>query len=297
MEQMQQLNIDLYPSVIDDEKVVKKRKIKNLNKEPFSAYSFASAIDNKDLREIKKLCNKVNNNIKNKNNKIDIILELYKRNFLNSRRIKFIIEKCTNYMNISSYVIKILMQKNEVNILDIIFENFKIYDNDFILKLLFYYKNKTAVSVSCLNEQISNKFFNISVKSFNYCYNYTYYGIGKYLLNECNKENINIFIIKYLIEHGAKINIINIQSGYDETALIKAYSNGNKVVVKYLIKHGSDISKKDENGETILFKACSNGDKTLVKYLIEHGHGIDINKKILGVKFHYLKHLKMEMKP
>ena len=40
--------------------MMKKRKLKNLNKEPFSTYSFASAIDNKDLSEIKKLCNKVN---------------------------------------------------------------------------------------------------------------------------------------------------------------------------------------------------------------------------------------------
>jgi len=145
---------------------------------------------------------------------------------------------CTKYLNVSSDLIKILIKDEKINLLDIIFSYFKFYDNDFILKLLFYYKNKITISTFDLNQQISNEKFNISIntKDPGLIYkNFYNNNINKYLLNECDKKDVNIYIIKYLVEHGA------------------------------------DIDKEDMNGITPLFNACKNRNETTVKYLMEHG--------------------------
>ena len=43
------------------------------------------------------------------------------------------------------------------------------------------------------------------------------------------KKDINIYIIKYLIEHGTDIN---------NESFLYACSSGNEVIVKYLFEHG-----------------------------------------------------------
>ena len=104
------------------------------------------AIDNKNIIEIKKLNNNFNKKYKNnKNNKIDIIFELYNNNLLTVERLQFILSDCSKYLNISSDLIKKKLIKNEeISLLDIIFNNLIFCDDitEFILQLLLYYKNK-----------------------------------------------------------------------------------------------------------------------------------------------------------
>jgi len=52
--------------------------------------------------------------------------------------------------------------------------------------------------------------------------------LNKYLINEFNKKDINISIIKYLIEHGIDINKEDMLS---EILLFKACKNGNEVII------------------------------------------------------------------
>jgi len=66
---------------------------------------------------------------------------------------------CTQYLNISSNLIKRLVKEEKVTLLDIIFNSLKFYDNAFILQLLFHFKNKIAISTSDLSQQISNEKF------------------------------------------------------------------------------------------------------------------------------------------
>jgi len=66
---------------------------------------------------------------------------LYKNNQLNYKRFKFIINNCTNYLNISSNLIKALLKNNNKELLELLFKKFKFFDNDFILNLLIWYKN------------------------------------------------------------------------------------------------------------------------------------------------------------
>ena len=72
------------------------------------------------------------------------------------------------------------------------------------MQLLFSYKNKKAISISALNQQISNEKFKIPLNTED-----PYNNNGEYLLNECKKKDINIHIIKYLIEHGVDIKRTN----------------------------------------------------------------------------------------
>ena len=162
------------------------------------------------------------------------------------------------------------MKNDEVSLLDIIFDSLKFYDNDFVLQLLCYYNDKTTISISDLIQQIDK--FKIS-KSTKYTNNNT----DKYLINECNKKEVNIYIIKYLIEHGANINK---EDRKGETPLFNVCRNGNEIIVKYLVKHGADVNKENKYGKTPLFDACFSGNEKIVKYIVEHG--AEINKEILN---------------
>jgi len=61
----------------------------------------------------------------------------------------------------------------------------------------------------------------------------------------------NETVVKYLVDHGAEINIVN---NLGETPLLYACSNdtGNLNLVKYLIEHGTDINVADNDGKSSL---------------------------------------------
>jgi len=82
--------------------------------------------------------------------------------------IQFIMTYSAEY--VTSYLIKQFMKDDKVDFLDIIFSQFKFYDNDFILQLLLYYKNKKPIFTSNLEQQISNKQFKISLNDFDFNY-------------------------------------------------------------------------------------------------------------------------------
>ena len=148
---MEQINIDSYISILDNleakKSSKKKRKLNNLNKKQFNVVFL---LDSKNITEIKNSSNNIN-----KNNKIDIISKMYNNNLLTIERLQFIMKYCINYFNISSDLIKKLLKDEKVTLLDVIFSNFKFYDNKFILQLLLYYNNKTTISISNLYQQIS----------------------------------------------------------------------------------------------------------------------------------------------
>jgi len=141
--------------------------------------SYISAIDSKDLNKLENLIN----------NKIDIIFELYNSDLLNKKHLNFIMKNCTKCLNISSNLVKRLIKDKKISLQDIIFSSntLKFYDNNFILQLLLHYKNKTEISTQELKYQISNEKFKI-LTSKNYSNN-----VGKYLIDETNKNNINIY--------------------------------------------------------------------------------------------------------
>ena len=189
-------------------------------------------------------------------------MEIYNEKKLTPERLKSLINDNHNDLYISSYLIKLLMKENEVELLKIIFDNSKFYDNEFIKQLIYQYKYKTLISTKELNQKISNKEYKIII-DYESSYYYSFSSSNTFKIKNMNKT-----LIYYLVEHGIDINKDNI---FKETPLFYTCKSGNKDLVEYLVKHGADINKK------VLYMACFSGNKYLVKYLVEHG--ADINKE------------------
>ncbi|ORX77403.1 hypothetical protein BCR32DRAFT_60472, partial [Anaeromyces robustus] len=163
------------------------------------------AIEKKKINKIKLLINN--------NNKRDILYEMYDKNELSEKKLKFIIEKCSNYLYISTPLIERLIKEDNYQLFSIIIENLNFFDNKFILNiLLFHYKNKTPISTSDLKQQISKYKFKLNKYNI-----YRRNTCGNYLEEACSCGNENVFF--FLIRHGIVRKNENI---FGETLLFEA---------------------------------------------------------------------------
>jgi len=124
--------------------------------------SYIGAIDNKNIEKLKSLINIENNKLKKE---IDVVLEIFYQNLLNRERLNFIVENCSEYLNVSSNFIRILIKENNTALFDVIFSHFKFFDNKFILNLLIHYKNQIPINIKELT-RIEN--YKITKKNGNY---------------------------------------------------------------------------------------------------------------------------------
>ncbi|OUM62311.1 hypothetical protein PIROE2DRAFT_11464 [Piromyces sp. E2] len=135
--------------------------------------------------------------------------------------------------------------------------------------------------------------------------NFSYYDSNKIktpLTIAC--ENQNEAIVKYLIDHGADVNIID---GSNESPLSIACVSQNEAIVKYLIDHEkfSTHNFSYYSNKQPLTIACGNQNEAIVKYLINHAmvkylidHGADVNKNELPltiVSYHNEKKLLIDV--
>ena len=76
-------------------------------------------------------------------------------------------------------------------------------------------------------------------------------------------RNGNLNMVKYLVEHGADVNI---QNRWGETALYQASNrNGHLDIIRYLVEHGADVNIKDEDSKTVLHWSKTKDVKDLLK--------------------------------
>ena len=93
----------------------------------------------------------------------------------------------------------------------------------------------------------------------------------------------NIEIVNLLIDEFTKY--IKNNDGYD--ALLYASELGHLDIVKYLLEHGANINVMNNKGKSPLYLACQNGHKDVVDYLFNCGKSIDyklnyfLNKKTI----------------
>ena len=78
----------------------------------------------------------------------------------------------------------------------------------------------------------------------------------------------NIIGLKYMIEKGVDVNIID---GDGETPLMKAAVGGHVECLKILLYAGADVNMEDIYGETALMKAITNNQKDCVNLFISKG--------------------------
>ena len=237
------------------------KKIKLNNNNYNDIYSYVEAIEYESVDAIKKLTTNVIRE--------DIVLKIYKNNLLTVKRLKFILEKCMNYLYISISLLKRLMKNNDIELLKIIFNSINFFDTDFIKTLLFYYKNKTPIAKADFIQQIKNYRIKINEDIFK---NFIHYDCDIFFFCACYSGYEHF--AKFLVKHGVNIDE---KDKYEETPLFYACKGGNEKIIKYLIEHGANINKRNYIKETPLLLACRFGNETLVKYLIEHG--AEINQK------------------
>jgi len=214
------------------------------------------AIDKKDIKKIAE----IKNNDKNKRK--DIVYEIYNKKLFTFKRLNFIVNDCFEYLPVSSSLIKELIKSNKIELLDIIFSKYYLYDRKFVLKLLFYYKYKSQITTSDLEKKISK--YKITIENLN-----EEDTIFRYLKNPC--KNGQLAVVKYLFQHGADING---EGSCGMRPLHLASNYGQENVVRYLLEHGVNINKKSKYGITPIQYACENGHETVVKILLEHGASI-----------------------
>jgi ankyrin repeat protein len=89
------------------------------------------------------------------------------------------------------------------------------------------------------------------------------------LIQACLHNNYKM--VKLLIEHGADVNIMNLDGN---TPLMEACIHNNYKMVKLLIEHGVDVNAKDKCQETALMRACKHRNYKSVKFLIKNGANI-----------------------
>lgn len=129
------------------------------------------------------------------------------------------------------------------------------------------YKN---VSISALDTIQTNKYIN---KIYN----------TSTLLNIACKNN-NLKLIKYLVEHGADVNMHD-EIGYISLHSVLLNDNPDINIIKYLVEHGADVNavsyldvnfhKNQIKNNTVLHYACNNNDLDIVMYLIDKGAKIN----------------------
>ena len=224
----------------------------------------------------------------------NILLYLFKNDFLNKRKMNFIFENGIdiNYEDCSKkrfldYVIEL----NKFELVLSIF-NFYMYNTSFIVKLLMMYSNKIFVQKKDFQDLIQNEKTRIQITKSMYLAaidtsniklidfilkiddNSSIYHIdNNYGLLLRATENDDLPIVTYLLGKGINVNEAN---EYNETSIIVAARNGNDELVKLLIDSGADINKVGEFNYTALMFASSNGHLETVKLLMENGAKADV---------------------
>ena len=81
-------------------------------------------------------------------------------------------------------------------------------------------------------------------------------------------------VVKFLVEHGAKINA---KTGHGNIALMAAASGGNLEIARYLAGKGAIIDARNRPGQTPMMSAAIGGHVGIIRFLV--AKGADVNAK------------------
>lgn len=143
------------------------------------------------------------------------------------------------------------------SILSAIIKETDLVDSGNVLRLLFFYKNRTQISSADLEEMWNRQKNSVFGEVRDFCEHLAESSLFSYAYTRGNAN-----IVKYMLKHGADINKSNGGSKWPSTPLFWACENGNLDLVKYLVKHGANVNKQSEF-TTPLFWACRSGNLDL----------------------------------
>ncbi|OUM58897.1 hypothetical protein PIROE2DRAFT_64118 [Piromyces sp. E2] len=251
-------------NIIIEEKIKSKESYKSSHYDKILK-EYLVAIEMVDANLIKDL-----NKIYSYDKITEIIIDLYDSKKIDDNSIKKLIYM--SFMNdikfdITSDLLISMIQRNDINSLNIIFDNI-LYDNDFIKRLLYIYKRKYCLTNTEIENICLDDINKINLNELTKDNEYTP------LLFACEKEKEEI--VEYLIENGADIDKGN---NTGDTPLIISCKKGNDNIVNYLINNGANINKENEDGDTPLMIAFNKENEDLIETLIENGADVDVENK------------------
>jgi len=165
------------------------------------------------------------------------------------------------------------------------YQQIEDYYGSFISKNIKYIKFQTPLTIACKEENESvmkcliehgadiNKEYNL------FEYQEDEYQVDEYQEDDSNNEEDSKYYKNYWCYKLIKI----------KTPLTIACKRNNETIVKYLVEHGAKINVKDEFINTLQYLefksplgiACENGNESIVKYLIEHKANINHKYRLI----------------
>jgi ankyrin repeat protein len=95
---------------------------------------------------------------------------------------------------------------------------------------------------------------------------------GKTLLHYVAKYNADTHVLKFLLEQGMEVNVMD---NYGETPLHWAAANNSLTVIKFLIENGAKFYVLDKYQRSAIFRSAENPDVEVIKFFVEKKAKID----------------------
>jgi len=202
----------------------------------------------------------IKNNADINYNKGIIIKRLFRFELLTNSKLNYMMK---NGLEVK-WLLDIILSNEKVNVT--LLKSLLIYtgiNNDNIIQLLSYYKNKIPLPIKYIQnilERNKNKL-----------------KIAKKILIECIK-NKKFKYIQYLFNYEKKNKDTLFQHIYNNIdivgSLFDSYDKPNKTILNLLINQGLDVNRKDKNGHSLFFYAIAHKNLNFTKDLLETASAI-----------------------
>ncbi|ORX43291.1 ankyrin [Piromyces finnis] len=226
-----------------------------------------------------------------------ILFYLYKENLLGNSALKYILDhdvEINKFDSNNKCFLAYILENNNQNLIKILFSKFKIYSNDFIIKLINLSKLKNPISHKDFQslfdiENVNTRKLQITKDILARSCTSQSLDVLKLLFEDnnvnkeffasiSNKELIcNLYlnnkkdILKFLVEKGAKLN-----ESYYNTLFLHIINSNDIDMAEYIISKGAFVNVKADYPNLIIWKAYQLQHNEMAKLIIRHGADLNI---------------------
>jgi len=232
----------------------------------------------------------------NKNGE-SILFYLYKNNLLGESTLRYILDHDVDINSLDTNkkcFLTYILENNNQNFIKILFSKFKVYSNEFIIKLinlsklqnpisqkdfqgLFDIENANSKKLHITKEILARSCTSQSIEVLKLLFEDS--NINKEFFNSINNKELlcNLYmnnkkdILKFLIEKGAKIN-----ESYYNTLFLYIINKNDLDMANYIISKGAYVNVKADYPNLIIWKAFQLKHNEMAKLIIRHGADLNI---------------------
>jgi len=104
--------------------------------------------------------------------------------------LKFVLKNKCQCLRVSSALMKKLLDDDNFELLDIIFNSIKLFDNDFVTNILYFWRNGFTLSISELDKLIED--YTVSTEKSGQLLNEYYHSSYVFFINACIDGKFNL---------------------------------------------------------------------------------------------------------